>query len=232
MISIFRSALIAALLSSGAVSHAAIIQANTYNGTSTGLPVLNNDLLQTNLLSTTSAGSIGSFGSGTLAALTNGVLGTAGAVFQAQNVAPGSGSTITFTLDTSVNPQGYDIASILTTASWDTGRDGQQYTVSYATVANPGIFNNLISIASFNPTGVPFNPSTTQVLLTETGGILATGVSALRFSFTDFENSGTAYREIDVTGTAVTISEPAILPLFLCGLGLVLTLNGKKCCFV
>jgi hypothetical protein len=178
--------------------------------------------------------------------------------------------SITFGLDLVSKPDGFSIKSIKTYASWDDGRDGQEYTVQYATVANPTTFIAIGSAARFNPTAFPignvngnevynatgdqgngwygdgsftraaspngslgyavdwgdgpqWEPAplnngnvTTLVELTDSSGILAVNVAALRFVFPTFESGGTAYREIVVEEvaptdtTAPTVSSVAI----------------------
>jgi hypothetical protein len=218
---LFSAAAAAATLGAfaGAPARAAIVQTNAFNNTLAGLPVSSTDLLQTNLASVTSSGGFSGFAANTLSLLTDGLLGTPGAPSGVASVAPLGGTSITFTLDTATNPLGYDITSLVTTASWDTGRDGQEYTVSYSTVAAPATFTTLFTIAQYQSPQAEFNPATTSVTLTENAGsgLLATGVAAVRLTFTNFENSGTAYREIDLIGApvgAATVPEPSALALF------------------
>ncbi|MBL9171085.1 MAG: hypothetical protein JNN07_25355 [Verrucomicrobiales bacterium] len=123
--------------------------------------------------------------------------------------------TLTFTFDTSVNTLGYSLSAIRTFASWDDGRDGQSYSVKYATVFAPSTFNTLHTITPYNPSGLD-DPANTLVELTPTVGYLAENVSGLQFVFSGFENSGTAYREVDVTGIATPIPEPSIYGVVLC----------------
>lgn len=132
--------------------------------------------------------------------------------------------TITFTFDTSVNTLGYSLSAIRTFASWDDGRDGQSYSVKYATVFAPSTFNTLHAITPFNPSGLD-EPANTVVELTPTVGYLAENVSGLQFVFSGFENGGTAYREVDVTGVATPIPEPSIYGVVL---GMVAFIFGSK----
>ncbi|MBC8142437.1 MAG: PEP-CTERM sorting domain-containing protein [Armatimonadetes bacterium] len=193
-------------------AQAAIVQTNAFNNTVAGLPVSNTDLFQTNLASV-SGTSISSFGGGTVAVLADGLLGNVGAVFAPDNVAPGNGATITFALDTATNPLGYQISSLATIASWDTGRDGQSYVVAFSTVSAPTVFTDLFTLTPYQSPQANFNPATTSVTLTQDAGdgLLATNVAAIRYTFDTFENSGTAYREFDAVGApvgAATVPEP------------------------
>lgn len=196
-------------------AQAAIVQTNAFNNTVAGLPVSSTDLLQTNLASVSSTGGFSGFANNSLTLLTDGLLGTAGNAGGSASVAPvDSNTSITFNLNTASNPLGYTITSLVTTASWDTGRDGQEYTVAVSTVGAPATFTNLFTITPFQSPQTNFDPATTSVTLTEdaNNGILANGVAAIRYTFTNFENSGTAYREIDVVGRpvgAVTVPEPS-----------------------
>jgi hypothetical protein len=135
-------------------------------------------------------------------------------------------ATIQFDLDAP-----YDITAIRTYASWDSGRDGQQYTVSYATALNPSTYTTLLAIARFDVTDFPLredtdwetgdpilvpdeNFATTLVQLTPTGDFLARQVVSLRFEFNGVENGGTAYREIQVTA----VPEPSTTAMALAGI--------------
>jgi hypothetical protein len=122
-------------------------------------------------------------------------------------VAIQNGATVTYSLDTSVNTLGYRITSISTYAGWqDNGRDNQNYTVSYSTVASPTTFLPITTV-NYNPGGT-LSPSNDFVQLTDTTGALATNVKAIQFSFASEENGYAGYREFDVAGTAVSVPEP------------------------
>ena len=88
-----------------------------------------------------------------LSRLYDGQFGAAGGVSSA-SVLPNQVS-ITFNLDLLVSPAGYDLSSIRTYAGWDSGRDGQQYTVDYATASDPGTFLPLASVTRFDNTDFP-----------------------------------------------------------------------------
>jgi hypothetical protein len=102
------------------------------------------------------------------------------------------GGSITYTLDITIAPDGYQIQSIHTYAGWnDTGRDNQQFTVSYATVAQPDVWIPIASVSNDPPQKL------NQVSIS---GIAAVGVLAIRFDFPAQENRGVGYKEFDVFG--------------------------------
>lgn len=119
------------------------------------------------------------------------------------------------------SPTGYDITSINSIYGWSDSalrHAAQRYTVSFATLANPG----------FTPYHtVLYDPFTgnvqgsTQVTLTDTNGRLATGVTGIRFNLTT--DNGTevgVVHELDVFGsaTAAAVPEPATATLGLLAL--------------
>jgi hypothetical protein len=73
-----------------------------------------------------------------LARLYDGQFGAAGAVSSA-SVLPNQVS-LTFGFNLTASPAGYNLSTIQTYAGWDSGRDGQQYTVEYSTASAPGTF--------------------------------------------------------------------------------------------
>ncbi|HEY7118187.1 MAG TPA: hypothetical protein VH475_16475 [Tepidisphaeraceae bacterium] len=170
-----------------------------------------------------SAGDFGVEISGGLPALTNGayedITQTGGApdrthgAFATAGGGSGTGSTVTYNLNTGASPGGYNLSNITVYGGWnDSGRDQQAYTVQYATVASPGTFVDLATV-NFNPT-VPDNTQTAnRVIISETTlPFLATGVAAVRFNFSpSTENGYSGYAEIDVNGSAVP--EPGLFGL-------------------
>lgn len=201
---------------------AQVVQTNSVSETSTlpgGLTISSTDLLQTQLASATRTGAAGSGNTYfyredsdytvDLARLSDGSLGSFGSSGLGSDgnytVMPNN-VTLTFTFDTSINTNGYSLSSIRTFASWDDGRDGQSYTVKYATVSDPGNYLTLHSLVAYNPAVA--DESITAVELTAALGVLVTNVASLQFVFSGFENGGTAYREFDVIGTATPTAIP------------------------
>jgi hypothetical protein len=144
----------------------------------------------------------------TLAALTDGIFNVDTNVNRAFAV---SGGSLIYTFDTSVNKLGCTISNINTYGGWpDINRDAQNYTVAYATVAEPTNFIDIATI-SFNPSPGS-SPSYTSVAIADvSGGLLASGVKSLRFTFGPQENGAAGYREFDVLGVAVPL--PAIVSI-------------------
>ncbi|MGA2747490.1 MAG: immunoglobulin domain-containing protein [Verrucomicrobiota bacterium] len=125
----------------------------------------------------------------------------------------GPGSYITYTLPAS--PNGWDITNITIYGGWsDGGRDQQNYTIAYSTVAAPTNFSGSLLANAVNYLPSPndlFNPpdqSATRITLTSgTGGAMVHNIAALQFFFglqaAGFnENQWEGYAEIDVQGTS------------------------------
>ena len=237
----------------GSVSGTDLLQTSLSSASRTGAPgtvVTSTDLLQTSLASASRTGAPGSGNayfyredSGyavNLARLTDGVLNASSGPQPTLSVLPNQ-TTLTFALDLVANPGGYTINSIATYASWDSGRDGQSYTVEYSLASAPETFLTLATLTPYDVAdesfplveGERFNPSTFQpepysyhdtsrsstlVTLAPSTGHLAEGVGSLRFLFTGYENGGTGFQEFDVIGFA-TVPEPSTYVLFLLGAG-------------
>lgn len=203
-----------ALITLGGVAgvSAGVIQTNTGSDGGT-FSVSGSDLLQTQLASASRTGAPGSGNtyfyredSGytvDLARLHDGQFGDLGGDPDS-SIFPNQVS-ITFAFDVSVHTAGYNLTQIATYASWDTGRDAQQYTVEFSTVSAPNTFLSLASVARFEVDSD--NDVSTKVQLTDSTGTLAWNVAMLRFNFNGVENGGTAFREFDVFGIAA-VPEP------------------------
>ena len=206
---------------------------STTNGTVPGYAVSSTDLLQTSLSSATRTGAAGSGNtyfyredSGYTVDLTrlyDGQFGTAGTNSN-YTVMPNN-VTLTFTFNTSVNTNGYNLTAIRTFASWDDGRDGQAYTVQYATVSAPTTWVSLAQVVNFDAGSS--STASTMVAITDGSGTLASNVSAVRFVFAGYENGGTGYREFDVFGTAA-IPEPATVGAILGMIALGVALRFRR----
>ncbi len=143
-------------------------------------------------------------------------------------------ATATYDLNVSVNARGYDITSINSFMGWATvsaAQANQTYTIDLRVVGSAAY--TTLAIVSYKPFSDTNSPAAyeTFVTVTDTGGVLATGVDSIRFSFTDpigvngvpddsGTTEGTLIREIDVFGTA-TVPEPSAAVLGLGGLLLI-----------
>ena len=138
-------------------------------------------------------------------------------------------ATATYDLNVTVNDLGYDITSIKSFMGWATvsaAQANQTYTIEVSTVGSASYTPvATVSYKPFNDTNSP-TAYETFVTVSDTGGVLATGVDSIRFTFTDPIGvngvtpdsgtvEGTLIREIDVfgvptTGTPVTTSNVTI----------------------
>lgn len=202
-------------------------------GDSGTFTVSNTDLLQTNLGTATITAGNGYyfFGTNSLATLTDGAFGAAGGdstasvSFDAGVV----GVVVRFTFDLTASPAGYDLTEIRTYTGWDSGRDGQEYSLAYSVVAAPTTF---LALAAVGPYDVLGAPPAGRILVTITDALAGTivgNVAALQFTFTSFENNSSAWREIDAIGTPTAIPEPSTYAAFVgvAALGLAMVRRRK-----
>ncbi len=112
-------------------------------------------------------------------------------------------ASVTYSLDTTTNPNGYDLTNIVSYSGWaDGGLDGQFYTVSYSSVLNPDLFVPITTVC-FNPPRTDNLSMANRVAISlATGAALATNVGAVKFDFApDSENGRCCYAELVVGGT-------------------------------
>jgi autotransporter-associated beta strand protein len=137
------------------------------------------------------------------ATLTDGSTGDAGR--QRDAVSPLNGTSVVFPLDLSTNTKGYNITSLDTYAAWgDSGRDDQDYIVSYSTWDAPEVFIPIERVS--NKTYMPFNATHTR--LAANFGFLATNVGAVKFDFVNQENAYVGFREFIALGSAAPLADP------------------------
>lgn len=198
------------------------VQSNAQS--TTGFAVASDDLIEG--LVATVVGNVSPAESVTtsdVGALTNGQFGTPSVSIANANevVAIRNNTTLTYLLDLSGAPDGFNIDAIETYTGWrDGGRDAQAYSVQVAFADDLNTFFG-VTTAAFNPPAT--NPSDTMVSLIGFGGDpIATNVGAIRFVFDTTENGFVGYRELDVFGSAsapsVTVPEPATTALTLLAL--------------
>lgn len=138
---------------------------------------------------------------------------------------------VTYTLNTALNPLGYDITQITNIQGHSNARGvyaNQEWSVSYSTVNDPATFVPLTSV-DYQPYGeADPEAGSTIVRVTDDTGVLASGVAALQFTLPVASGDQTAvYRETDVFGRA-TVPEPATALLAAGGLGCIGMLARRR----
>ena len=125
----------------------------------------------------------------------------------------GAVTYVTYTLPASAS--GYNITNIQVYGGWpDSGRDHQEYTISYSTVSDPLTFVELDQVF-YQPPTTPSSPTATHLTFESAtpGAAMATDVYALKFDFTTPTQGGdwVGYAEIQIFGTPVGVSQPPVL---------------------
>lgn len=132
----------------------------------------------------------------------NGQLGTPADI--SSSVTPPNLTAVTFPLDLSVNTNGYKLSSFDTYCAWpNSGRDNQDYELSYSTVAAPTTFTRIGHVIAH--TG---GDNSTHVRLSPVSGFLARNVAAVRMTFGYQENGYVGYREFIALGAAEPLVDP------------------------
>ena len=117
----------------------------------------------------------------------------------------GAGSSVTFLLNTTGSPEGYDLLQIKTFAGHEDSRAGQNYFVSVAHRSDPSKFTLLVPSAS-----VACEGGSSEIVIQDLhGGVITngpavkgSGVAAVRFDFQDGPLGFNVYREIQIVGQA------------------------------
>jgi uncharacterized protein (TIGR03382 family) len=116
---------------------------------------------------------------------------------------PNTGGVLEIFLDTSVNTLGYDITSVVPFTGWNSAsRADQQYVLAMRSVG--GSYGDIITVdIDMTPHGSGNGEEGMRVTIDDDGGgLLGTGIDALRFTMADpLLNGVDAYQEIDVFGT-------------------------------
>lgn len=110
--------------------------------------------------------------------------------------------TVTFVLDISKSPNGYDIGEIRTIAGWPPNRACQKFELFVSKVSAPDKFTSM-GVFEVDAEGA----LATQIKLTGTQNQIETNVAAIKFKIMIPESAikgatATTYREIDVIGSA------------------------------
>lgn len=157
----------------------------------------------------------GGFTSGDPAVLTDGALGDTGSQTTFLAGGPSGASSLIYTLPNGVN--GTDVTNIVVYTGWqDTGRDGQYYTVSYATVAAPSTYVPITTVF-YLPEASDAVGNRVAIAMSD-GTALASGVAKLKFDFApanaaSFDNAWQGYSEIVVQGSDSTTPPPPPSPV-------------------
>ena len=187
-------------------AHGQLIQTNEASSSEVGFAASSVDLINAGaatLAAVTHSGytaynNSGSFSS--TATLNDGSSGTAYSAVGSAALATGAFDldgvwTSTYTLNTSVNPNGYDLTSIQTISGWPGPRRNQRFELLISTVGNP-VYTSY-GTYSYLPGG----DGGARITLTNSSGTIASNVSSVRFSVQD---AGTVFREFDVFGAPST----------------------------
>ncbi len=209
------AAALASLALAATSANAAPVQTKVFSTTELAYAadVSNSDLL-TGLTATTTGWNTGN--SSTTAQLNDGIHGRSFAT--AGNKVEGTwttvGATAIYHLGLGTYGLGYNLASIQTIAAWvNVGFGNQAYTVD---VKLKGAANySTLATVDYEPLNNPTpanNIGATKVTLTDSTGVLASGVEFIRFTANSVNggaNSGAfVFREIDVFGTPTTSTTP------------------------
>lgn len=134
----------------------------------------------------------------------NSTLDTCGAY----STVPGAnyaGLSLTYTLDTSSAPNGFDLTNIVVYGGWgDSGHNEQRYQVLYSTVGAPSAFIPMTGWVDYLPADPSGGQSATRTTLTPAAGVMAGNVYAVQINFNSQnpvpKNNYSGYSEIIVKG--------------------------------
>ncbi|MES2659624.1 MAG: autotransporter-associated beta strand repeat-containing protein [Verrucomicrobiota bacterium] len=143
--------------------------------------------------------------SGSWTTMTDGALGAPNSTTSC--VAVSNGTEVIFPMkDLVTNTKGYDLTALDFYCAWtDSGRNNQNFTVSYSTYLDPETFIPLETVNN-QDSGNPNNSTHTR--LTPSSGFLASNVAAIKLNFANQENGWVGYREFVASGTASPINPP------------------------
>jgi hypothetical protein len=240
---------LAAVSSGIASSNAAITVAGEYaNGAASfNSSVLNNDLIDKNETTATHTRTSGTVNTGwAIDGIYDGLAYNAAS--NRVGISYYSNAEVVDTFSLAGSATGYDITSITSITSWEGTNNqhaAQSYEILISTVDNPTYttlllpntvdpndtgagsgyiaFNNMVW---YDPGNYAINNAdTSKVTITDTTGVLATGVLGIRFRITN-QLGSTVFNEIDVVGVATVVPEPTTA--LLGGLGVLLLLRRRR----
>jgi autotransporter-associated beta strand protein len=121
-----------------------------------------------------------------------------------RTVTPNNNSTVTFPLDILAQPGGYDVTTFDSWVTWaNTGRSNQHYTLQYSTVAAPTTWVPIATVANVDGA----NPSlSTHTFISDTTGVLATGVHSLRIVTNTQENGYVGFTELKARAVPTNVT--------------------------
>ncbi len=153
-------------------------------------------------------------------------IGLTGAAWAAN----GSVSFREFFIGNGANGLGYNITEVQSIAAWQGASfQNQRYEILVSTVGSAAF--TLLATVNFQPasgTSGSVQGGATKINVTDSLGVLATGIDAIRFNILDSSGAtagGTVFREIDVFGIS-TVPEPS--SALLGGLGLLAILRRRR----
>lgn len=143
--------------------------------------------------------------SNTWTTLTDGLFAGQTPTFEfGKTVTPNNGTTVTFPLDILAQPGGYDVTTFDSWVTWaNTGRSNQNYTLQYSTVAEPTTWVPIATVVN----GDGPNPSlSTHTFISDTTGVLATGVHSLRIVTNTQENGYVGFTELKARAVPTNVT--------------------------
>jgi hypothetical protein len=153
----------------------------------------------------------GAFSSSAAPLVDGSMYGTAGVTNTIPSLTPTNGTVVVLTFDTTLEPEGYDIAQIDVYTGTGQGRAMQNYSVAWA-APNSTTYTPLFTVTNAGTPTVSELRTRTSDLASNGAAPIATGVGSLRLTFlnTSAADPESMYREIDVFRPALppTITSP------------------------
>ena len=217
-----------------ASAHGAVIQTVTTSAAMNGIAVSNSDLLQQAGVVTTTVGysAFATFGQpdpvlrdGSAGGNTTGTGDWPNLVMEVSAQSPQF--TITFDLDLTGAPLGYDLTNIDSFSGWSDNRASHLHNIYYSVVGSAAYTQVLSGLggAFGDSFGSAQSSGGLKVGVTDSTGVIASGVDSIRFEMFPGAAGGHVYREIDVIGIA-TVPEPSAAVLG--GLGMLALLRRRR----